>query len=121
MGPLAEYHEHLRAGRFMLQHCATCRAVVFSPRLYCPACKSDALRWQPAAGGGTVYAVTVIARRPDKGGDYNVVLVDLDDGPRMMSRVVGVPAYEVRIGMRVRALITPGSGDEEPLVEFEPG
>ena len=66
------------------------------------------------SGGGTVYSTTVVRRKSADGGDYNVCLVDLAEGPRMMSRVVNVPPAEVKIGMAVRARITEG------LVEFTP-
>src|SRR3954453_22083646 len=56
--------------------------------------------WRVSAGRGTVYATTVV--RPRGGEPYNLVLVDLDEGFRMMSRVVGVPGEDVWIGMRVR-------------------
>ena len=49
-------------------------------------------------------------RKPEAGGDYDVSLVDLDEGVRMMSRVEGVPPAEVKIGMRVRAKIINNNG-----------
>jgi hypothetical protein len=53
-----------------------------------------------------------VRRKPADGGDYNVCLVDLAEGPRMLSRVAGVAPEEVRIGMAVKARIADG------LVEF---
>ena len=71
-----------------------------------------------ASGTGTVYATTVVRQRPEKGGSYNVALIDLAEGPRLMSTVMGVEPEAVRIGMPVRARIdTTG---EEPLLVFEP-
>jgi uncharacterized OB-fold protein len=61
-----------------------------------------------------VYSTTVVRRKADDGGDYNVCLVDLAEGVRMMSRVVSVAPQDVRIGMRVTARIAAG------LVEFTP-
>jgi hypothetical protein len=66
-----------------------------------------------------VYAVSVVNRSADKGGPYNVVLVDLAEGPRMMGRVDGVPPDTVRIGMAVRARVGQGAGGE-PCVVFDP-
>jgi uncharacterized OB-fold protein len=71
-----------------------------------------------ASGEGTVYATTVTRRRAEQGGDYNVALVDLAEGPRMMSRVVGVAPEAVSIGMKVRAKIDELNG--APAVLFEP-
>ena len=61
---------------------------------------------------------TEARRKPDAGGDYNVALVDLDEGVRMMSRVDGVPPTEVKIGMRVKAKVV--KVNDAGLVIFEP-
>lgn len=118
MGPFAEYTEHLKAGRFCLQKCRACGDFTFSPRLFCSHCKNGDYEWREASGAGQVYALTVIGRSAAKGGNYNVVLVDLDEGPRMMSRVVGIDTNRVQIGMRVQAVIS--RDDDGPLVEFQP-
>ncbi len=89
----------------MLQQCDDCKKYVFYPRVLCPHCGSPKLAWQPASGQGTVYSTTVVRRKPEQGGDYNVALVDLHEGPRMMSRVDGISPHEVAIGMAVRAKI----------------
>lgn len=109
-GPMAAWAAHLGAGRFMIQRCAACARHVFYPRRLCPHCASAALEWQAASGHGTVYAATVVARSQARGGDYNVALVDLDEGVRMMTRIDGIPAVDVRIGMRVRASIVDSAG-----------
>jgi uncharacterized OB-fold protein len=59
-----------------------------------------------------VYAVTTVRRKPSEGGDYNVSLIDLDEGPRLMSRVANLPPDEVKIGQRVgaRVLVEEGRG-----------
>jgi hypothetical protein len=76
------------------------------------------LGWVPADGRGTVHAVTVVARPASRGADYNVVLVDLVEGVRMMGRVDGIAADAVRIGMAVRASIIDGA--QGPMVVFTP-
>jgi hypothetical protein len=76
------------------------------------------LEWVEASGAGTVYATTVTRRRPEHGGDYNVALIDLAEGPRMMSRVVGIDPREVTIGMKVKAKVDDLNG--APAVLFEP-
>lgn len=104
-GPDAVFAAFLADGRFMLQQCDDCKKHVFYPRVLCPHCGSPKLAWQPASGQGTVYSTTVVRRKPEQGGDYNVALVDLHEGPRMMSRVDGISPHEVAIGMAVRAKI----------------
>lgn len=117
-GVQAYYQEALDHGRFLLQHCDSCRRVVFFPREFCPACGGERLQWRPASGEGVVYAVTTVRRRAEMGGDFNVSLVELQEGVRMMSRVEGLPADDVVIGMPVRARVAKVDG--KGLVLFEP-
>lgn len=117
-GPDAVFREALLAGRLSIQRCKACGSHVFFPRVLCTACGSASLDWVDASGLGTVYSTTVIRRSPKQGGDYNIVLVDLDEGPRAMSRVEGVPPAEVRIGQRVRFEVLREG--EEPLLVFRP-
>ena len=94
-----------------------CSRFVFYPRVLCPFCSSRALEWKPGGEGGTVYSTTVVARREKDGGPYNVVLVDLDQGVRMMSRVEGMAPEAVQIGLRVAPVI--GTIDGEPALLFK--
>ncbi len=117
-GPEQTYFDHLAKGEFHLQHCTGCGKAVFYPRAVCPHCGSEALESRPASGDGVVYATSVVRQRPEKGGVYNVALIDLAEGPRMMSRVEGVAPEEVTIGMAVRAEVDRSG--EAPLVIFRP-
>ncbi len=117
-GPEKIYRDKLAAGRFEIQRCAACAKHVFYPRVLCPHCGADRLEWMRPSGRGTVYSSTVVRRRPADGGDYNVVLIDLEEGVRMMSRVAGIAPQAVAIGLRVQARIA-GEGDAA-LVEFVP-
>ncbi|MBZ2187551.1 OB-fold domain-containing protein [Alcanivorax sp. JB21] len=110
------WQARLDQGEFMLQQCGACDRHVFYPRELCPHCGADALSWVPASGQGTVYSVTTVRRKDEAGGDYNVSLVDLDEGVRMMSRVEGVAPEAVHIGMRVTAHV--GMKDGQALVLF---
>jgi len=110
VGVQRAYQDALDQGRFMLQHCGACAAHVFFPREICPHCGAAALTWQVARGTGTVHAVTTVRRKPEAGGDYNVSLIDLDEGVRLMSRVEGVAPSEVWIGLRVHADVVQHNG-----------
>lgn len=101
-GPEQYFQQMLDQGKFMIQRCERTGRAVFYPRAVSPF-GGGPLRWEPASGGGTVYSATVVRRREDRGGDYSVVLVDLDEGPRLMSTVVDAEPTDVRIGMRVQA------------------
>jgi uncharacterized OB-fold protein len=114
-GPDAQYLQALHEGRFMLQHCEDCAATRFPPALVCRVCGSPRLAWHAASGIGTVYSLTTVR---DRAGDYNVALVELEGGARMMSRVEDVAPDGARIGQQVRARIVPG---DEPFVVFTPG
>jgi uncharacterized OB-fold protein len=113
-GPDAVWHAALAEGRFLLQQCRTCRACRFPPAVVCSACGAPDLEWREASGHGTVHSTTTVRERE---GSYNVSLIDLSEGARMMSRVEGVSPDEVRIGMAVRARIVV---EPEPIVLFEP-
>ena len=115
-GPEHVYKDKLARGSFEIQKCAGCGNHVFYPRVLCPHCGADKLGWVAASGAGTIYSTTVVRRKPESGGDYNVVLVDLAEGPRMMSRVAGLEPTAVKIGMKVKARIAK-DGDA-PVVEF---
>ena len=113
-GPEKIYQDKLAQGVFEIQRCSGCGKHVFYPRVLCPHCGADRLAWAAPSGRGTVYSTTVVRRKEADGGDYNVALIDLEEGPRMMSRVVTVAPTAVRIGMAVKARITDG------VVEFTP-
>ncbi len=116
VGPDAEFREHLKADRFVIQKCGKCGTFIFYPRPFCTACGTKEIAWQQAKGIGTVYSSTVVRRKAEQGGDYNVAIIELAEGPRLMSRVVDMPPAEVAIGMPVRVAIeqTPGG----PLLVF---
>ena len=102
MSPRERYEEHCRRGELAYQWDARRDRAVFYPRT------GPGLEWRVSAGAGTVYSVTWI--HPRDGEPYNVVLVDLDEGFRMMSRVRGGrPA----IGDRVRVAFE----DDVPVFE----
>ena len=117
-GPEAVFRAYLAAERFMIQRSASTGIHVFYPRVMMPCSGEADLEWVEASGAGTVYATTVNRRRHEKGGDFNVALIDLAEGPRMMSRVVGIAPEDVKIGMKVTAKIEELNG--APAVLFEP-
>lgn len=109
-GPQAEYEAFLEKGRFMLQRSRSTGEYVFWPRVLSPSGATD-LEWVEASGEGTVYAITVNRKRE---GAHNVALIDLAEGPRMMSTL---PLVETApIGTRVRARI---EFDPSPRVVFD--
>jgi uncharacterized OB-fold protein len=116
--PLATYLAHLDRDELGYQFSPEADAPVFFPRVICPKTGSDKLEWRVSAGLGTVYATTVV--HPQQGTPYNVALIDIDEGYRMMSRVEDIPPEQVRIGMRVRFRTHRPGGDEPPYPVFVP-
>ncbi len=118
-GPESLYQRYLAAGELRIQRCDKCEKHIFYPRYLCPACGSSSLSWIRSSGAGTVYSTTVMRQRPESGGDFNVALIELNEGPRLMSRVEGVAPDKVRIGMAVRARIAD-DGQQGLFLVFEP-
>lgn len=117
-GPERRYLDYIGEGKFMVQRSKSTGQYVHYPRTINPGTGEADLEWVEASGEGTVYAVTVNRQRPEKGGDYNIALIDLKEGPRMMSRVVGIAPTDVKIGMKVRAKIDKIG--ETAAIVFEP-
>lgn len=116
-GPERTYHAFLEQGHFMIQRSRSSGRHVFYPRVAEPMTGATDLEWVEASGRATVHAVTIIPRRPPEP-PYNVVLVDLAEGPRMMARVDGVAPDAIRIGMSVEARIV--TEQDRPVVVFVP-
>ena len=117
MKPEREYFEHLAAGRFMIQRSRSTGGHVFYPRVAEPGTGATDLEWVEASGRGTVYSTTVIRQKAPTP-NYNLALIDLAEGPRLMSRVDGIVPEAVKIGMAVNAKLV--AENEHTLVVFEP-
>ena len=117
LDPDAAFQDFLAKGRFMIQRSRSSGAHVFYPRVAAPGTGAADLEWVEASGDATVYSVTIVGTRPPAE-PYNVTLVDLAEGPRLMTRIVGVANEEIRIGMAVKATIEPLDG--RPALVFRP-
>jgi uncharacterized OB-fold protein len=115
--PTVTFQRYLESGELSFQHCRSCSAAVFYPRVLCPYCGSEDLEWRESKGAGTVYTTTMIYRRNET---YNVSLIDLDEGFRMMSRVEDTPQDEVQIGTRVSFEVRRSGEDHSPVAVFVP-
>ena len=116
-GIQARYQAELDQGQFLIQQCASCVRHIYFPREICPHCGSDQLALVAPSGLGTVHAVTTVRRKADLGGDYNVSLIDLDEGVRLMGRVDNLPPAAVKIDQRVKARVQMTNGTA--LVVFD--
>ena len=116
--PLTTYIEHLKRGELGYQFSPSGNRAVFYPRVIAPGTGADDLEWRVSKGLGTVHATTVV--HPQQGGTYNVCLVDVDEGFRMMSRVEDIEPTAVKIGMRVKFRVHTPAGEEDPDPVFTP-
>jgi uncharacterized OB-fold protein len=117
------YWDATRERRLLLQWCDSCDAPVHYPREVCPVCLREELSWREASGEGEVYAFGVHhragnpimeARLP-----YVVALVDLAEGARVMTNIVGCEPAGVRVGMPVQ-VTWEALTDGRNLPQFEP-
>lgn len=116
--PLNTWYEHCRKGELAYQVCTDDNSPVFFPRVVAPKTGSPNLDWRVSKGLGTVHASTVVYYKGEQ--PLNVALVDLDEGFRMMSRVEDIDPMQVKIGMRVKLKMHPGSDKMEPYPVFTP-
>lgn len=116
VGPFISYQQALKAGEFKIQKCEGCGKHIYYPRSLCNHCGSPCLAWVNASGKGTVYSTSIVRQKPDQGPDYNIALVDLEEGPRMLTRIVDIKPEEIRIGMKVQGVV--GEVDGLPAVVF---
>jgi uncharacterized OB-fold protein len=116
--PTSTYFRNLAEGRFLIQRSPSTGEWVFYPRMIAPRSGAVDIKWAEPSGLGTVYATTVKRMKPPTP-NVNIAIVELDEGPRMMTHVQSIPADQVSIGMRVRARIVDGPDDRKILV-FEP-
>lgn len=118
----AEYWRAARDGRLLVQRCERCANTQLYARDRCVACRGP-VRWVEASGRGTLYSFTVIRQshqRPFRNWlPYVVALVDLEEGPRVMTNLVDCDPERVHIGMAVRARFETVS-DDAGIALFEP-
>tara|TARA_B100000700_G_C14819060_1_gene748937 strand:+ start:468 stop:893 length:426 start_codon:yes stop_codon:yes gene_type:complete len=97
------FFDACKQGRLILQRCDRCNHFIFYPRVHCNVCHTTELTWCPATGKGTIASYTVVHRSvsSDFKAPYVVALIDLHEGPRMMSQIVGADLDSLEIGMAV--------------------
>ena len=108
---------------FSLPRCGDCGKFHFYPKPVCPHCQGAKLAWAPASGRGEVYSHSTVHRAPSPAFKddvpYVIAIVKTDDGPHLLSRVVGKAPEEVRIGMRVRVRLDRKGDVVLPVFESE--
>lgn len=117
------FWEGCRQGKLLLQHCDQCQRYQFYPRLYCMHCGSTALDWAEASGRGAVYSYTIIHQNksPEFVNDtpYNLAIVQLVEGPRMLSNIVEIDPANLRVDLPV-TVVFDAVNDSISLPRFRP-
>jgi uncharacterized OB-fold protein len=115
------FWEACAESRLTVPECTACGRRWFVPEIWCPHCGSRDWEWTESPGLGSVYSFSTVYRgmTPDLAVPYVLIIVDLDDGWTMMSRLVNTGTDPVHIGMRVRPVYVAGP-DERMLPCFEP-
>ena len=120
------FWEGAKARELRYLQCKDCGSIVFYPREHCPSCLSDDLEWKVSAGLGTVYTFSVIRQNRVPAfvemGAYPVAYIDLDEGFRMMSTIIGVdnPLTDIHVGQRVQVEFEAQDEGEYPIPVFRP-
>ena len=118
----APFWEGLKAERLLIQQCERCSHWVFYPRRHCPACFTHALAWREVSGGATLYSFTVtrIATLPDFADEMPQILavVELDQGVRINTNLVGLDEAEVKVGMRLQPVYAEVDAKGNRLLRF---
>ncbi len=118
------FWDGLRQRRLLLQYSPTTKQWIYYPRNLTPGTLADDIEWREAAGTGVVYTFT-IARRPtapawEGASPQLIAVVELDEGPKVTTELVGIAPEAVRIGLRVRAVFEDVSGSDVTLLRFAP-
>ena len=117
----AVYWDAARRHELVLQRCLACHRFRFYPRSVCPHCLSDQFEWEGASGRGHIYSFTVIHRPPAPAFrdrvPYVLALVELEEGVRMMTNIVGCDPESVEIG-RIVEVTFDDVTDEVTLPKF---
>ncbi|WP_051856171.1 Zn-ribbon domain-containing OB-fold protein [Streptomyces sp. NRRL B-1347] len=120
------YWDAAAEGHLLVRRCHApgCGRAHHYPREFCPHCWSEDVTWERSCGRATLYTWSVVHRNDlppfDARVPYAAAVVDLAEGPRMMTEVVGCAARDLRVGMALRvAFREAGEGLAVPV--FEPG
>lgn len=119
----APFWQGCRDQKLLLQYCTSCGTYQFYPRVVCASCMSEQIEWREVSGRGTVESYTIVARAvseayaPDV--PYVIALITLEEGPRMMSNVIGCGHESVKCGLVVEVEFETWS-DDITMPKFRP-
>ncbi len=117
----APYWEGAAAGELRIQQCTSCTRYYFYPRPFCPNCGSAEVEWRVTSGRASLVSY-VINHRPVPPSDEPLViaLVQLEEGPRMMTNVVGVEPLPENLPLDLPLRVTFEQRGEYSIPVFTP-
>lgn len=104
------FWQGLSEGIFCSTKCDDCGRTTFPPRSMCPSCLSEKMSWVDLSGKGTIYAFTqnrIVPRAYIPQAPYITAMIDLSEGPRLLSRIKGIKYEKIYIGQEVRVCFEP--------------
>lgn len=117
------FWEAAKRGQLVMPRCKKCNHLFWFPRDFCPRCLYRDVEWAPVSGRGRVFTFTIVYQPAhpafQEEAPYPYAVIQLDEGPRMISRIVGCKNEDVKVDMPVVAVfdaVTP----EWTLVKFKP-
>jgi uncharacterized OB-fold protein len=117
-----EFYDGARRHELLLMRCQNCRAWRLPSRPRCPDCWSTHTAWEKASGRGTLYSFGIMHQKfPGFTDDvpYNYAVVELEEGPRIVSNIVGVANEDLRVDMPVVASYD-NVAEDTTLIRFTP-
>jgi uncharacterized OB-fold protein len=119
----ARYWDSAKEHALKLQRCGQCGKFRYPPGPFCPSCLSDDFQWQPVSGRGTIYSFIIVHQRYDPSFaedlPYNVAVVQLEEGPRLVTNIAGIANEAISVGMPVRVTYEDVT-EEFTLPKFTP-
>jgi uncharacterized OB-fold protein len=118
----AEFWAATLAGKLLLQRCGDCEKACYYPRYVCPHCHSTTLIDFEASGRGTIYSYTITSRgilEYSNAGAYVLAMIELDEGPKMVSNIIDCDPAGLAIGQRVEVVFSE-TGGGGALPRFRP-
>ena len=109
------------AGQLRLQRCQSCDVFYFPPRPFCPTCLSEDVVWEPVSGRARLHTYLINHRAaPGFEAPYAIAVVELEEGPRMMTNIIGIENTPDNLVLDMELQVTFEARDEMMLPVFEP-
>ena len=114
------FYDACNQGKLVVQYCKTCDRLQFPPEPRCPMCGNDVVEWKQLSGRGHIYSYAVMHDTPVtllfKEQPFNIAVIEMEQGIKMLSHLPGTPVDQVPIGADVEVFFetTPGTGQKVP-------